>query len=171
MKKLMLLLGVVILTIPSPFAGKNNASQNKNKLIVEKNSENLKKAPIRTIKTVSDSICISLGVPKDLVREIGTNESGWTCVQSMTGGTDFGDLQVVEPTFNYWYDRLDLEGGKTRENYLIVGIHYLNFLHNRYGTWEKARFAYGRGHWRSKATWTCLEEKFMGKINWRKYDA
>ncbi len=170
MKKLMLLLGVVLLTIPSPFAGKNNASPKKNKLIVEKISETRELAPGEAIKFMSDSICRSLGIPSQLVREIGQNESGWQCIRSLSGGTDYGDLQVVESTFNFWYDRLDLEGGKTRENYLIVGIHYLKYLHTRYGSWEKARFAYARGHWRNKTTWTCLEEKFMNKINWRKYD-
>ena len=170
MNKLMLLLGVVLLTIPSPFAGKNNASPSKNKLIVEKSEENRQLTPRETIQLKSDSICRELGIPAQLVREIGQNESGWQCIRSFSGGTDYGDLQVVESTFNYWYDRLELEGGKTRENYLIVGINYLKYLHDRYGSWEKARFAYARGHWRDRSTWTCLEVKFMDKINWRQYD-
>jgi hypothetical protein len=52
-----------------------------------------------------------------------------------------------------------------------VGIYYLKYLHNKYGTWEKARFAYGRGHWREPYTWTHLEKKFMRKIDFSKYDS
>ncbi|MBI1305717.1 MAG: hypothetical protein GC181_03775 [Bacteroidetes bacterium] len=170
MKKFLLLAGIALFTIPLPFAGKISNSENKNKQIAEKNLENLKIDSTELIKLFSDSVCNSIGVPAKLVREIGENESGWRCIKSLSGGTDYGDLQVVEKTFTYWYDQLGLTGGKTRENYLIVGIHYLKFLHNRYGSWKKARFAYARGHWRSRATWTCLEETFMSKIDWRKYD-
>lgn len=170
MKKLMLLVGVVIFTIPSPFAGKNSDSDNKNKLNAEKSLRPRHLSENELIKLKSDSICRALDVPSELVREIGQNESGWQCIRSLSGGTDYGDLQVVESTFNFWYDKLELTGGKTRENYLVVGIHYLKYLHNRYGSWQKARFAYARGHWRDRSTWTCLEEKFMNKINWRRYD-
>ncbi|MCB0733476.1 MAG: transglycosylase SLT domain-containing protein [Flavobacteriales bacterium] len=170
MKKLLLLIGVAILTIPSPFAGKINSSGKKNKQIAEKNLNARPSDPKQAILWVSDSICASLDVPAKLIREIGQNESGWRCIKSLSGGTDYGDLQVVESTFNFWYDQLELEGGKTRENYLIVGIHYLKYLHDRYGSWKKARFAYARGHWRGRDTWTCLEIKFMDKIDWSKYD-
>lgn len=129
-----------------------------------------KKTRKKTIQEVSDSICLTIGVPPQLIREVGNNESGWRCIKNINGGSDYGDLQVIEPTFNYWYKELGLEGGKTRKNYLIVGIHYFKTQYDRYGSWEKARFSYARGSWRPEHTWTCLEEKFMGKIDWRQYD-
>ncbi len=125
----------------------------------------------KSVFEVADSICQAVGVPFELVLEIGNNESGWRYIQNTNGGTDMGDLQVIDKTFDYWYDKLDLNGGKTRRNYLAVGIHYLRYNYERYGSWKKARFAYGRGNWRDESTWTCLEEKFMGKIDWSKYDA
>ncbi len=124
----------------------------------------------KSVFEVADSICQAADVPFELVKEIGNNESGWRYITNTNGGTDHGDLQVIDETYWYWYDKLDLEGGKTRRNYLKVGIYYLKSLHNKYGSWKKARFAYGRGHWRTPDTWTCLEEKFMGKIDWTKYD-
>lgn len=169
MKKYIIFVGVIGLLAFSPSGGKNNTTEKKNKLISEKKSEKVDSKE-KGILAISDSICNSIGVPAELVREIGQNESGWRCIKSLSGGTDFGDLQVIDETFNYWYDRLELTGGKTRYNYLVVGIHYLKYNHSRYKSWEKARFAYARGSWRGKSTWTCLEEKFMGKINWRKYD-
>jgi len=150
-----------------PFDGKNN-TVDINKQAVAKKIE--KKKIEKPILVFADSVCRSLGVPSELVREIGQNESGWRCIRSLSGGTDYGDLQVVEKTFNYWYKQLELKGGKTRENYLIVGITYLKSQHDRYGSWKKARFSYARGHWRNETTWTCLEEKFMNKIDWSKYD-
>ncbi|MBO6516861.1 MAG: transglycosylase SLT domain-containing protein [Bacteroidia bacterium] len=169
MKKYLIFVGVIGLLAFSPSGGKNNTTEKKNKLISEKKAE--KVIPTKkSIQEISDSICFSIGVPPNLVREIGQNESGWRCIKSLSGGTDFGDLQVIEETFDYWYDRLELTGGKTRYNYLVVGIHYLKYNYDRYHSWEKARFAYARGSWRSKSTWTCLEEKFMGKINWSEYD-
>ncbi len=124
----------------------------------------------KTILELSDSICEAFGVPSGLVREVGDNESGWRFMKSLSGGTDHGDLQVIEPTFNYWYDHLCLEGGKTRKNYLITGIAYLKYNYDRYGSWKKARFAYARGDWRPEHTWTCLENTFMNKIDWKQYD-
>lgn len=119
----------------------------------------------------SDSVCRSIGVPPNLVREIGENESGWRCIKSLSGGSDYGDLQIIQPTFNYWYSKLGLKGGSTRANYLIVGIHYLKERHNKYKSWEKARYAYARGEWIANQTkWTSLETKFMNKIDWSQYD-
>ena len=119
---------------------------------------------------IADSICKEAGVPFELIKEIGDNESNWRYVGNATGGTDFGDLQVIDQTYWYMYDKLNLTGGKTRTNYLAAGIYYLKDQYDRYGTWKKARFAYGRGHWRGPHTWTKLEHKFMGKIDWSKYD-
>ncbi len=165
MKKYLFFVGVVALFAFAPYGGKNNTTTIKNKNFSEKILKE------KTILEISDSICNSIGVPPELVREIGENESGWRCIRSQSGGTDFGDLQVIDKTFKYWYDELNLKGGKTRYNYLVVGIHYLKYNYDRYHSWEKARFSYARGSWRSKSTWTCLEEKFMGKINWSRYDS
>jgi hypothetical protein len=158
----------------SPFVGKNKAAAEEIQTPSEKNMEKpkkLKKSVVerQTILAFSDSVCNSLGVPPKLIREIGNNESGWRYIKNTNGGTDMGDLQVIDKTFDYWYNRLELEGGKTRENYVIVGIHYLKYNFNRYKSWKKARFAYARGSWRDESTWTCLEEKFMKKIDWSQY--
>lgn len=155
----------------TPFDGKNNIPATKNKLELKKNREAVNEAIEKPILLTSDSICKSIGVPPALVREIGENESGWRCIQSLYGHSDYGDLQVVEKTFNFWYKKLGLKNGKTRENYLVVGIHYLKYQYDRYGSWQKARFAYGRGHWRDSSSWTELEHKFMTKIDWTKYDS
>ncbi len=124
----------------------------------------------KSVFEVADSICLEAGVPFELVKEIGDNESGWRYIKNTNGGTDNGDLQVIDATYWYMYDKLDLVGGKTRRNYLKVGIYFLKDMHNRYGSWRKARFAYGRGKWRNESTWTALEHRFMGKIDWSKYD-
>ncbi len=167
LKWLVLVVGMISL----PFVGKNNASAEKNKFVVKKIERVQKDFAPKTIKQVSDSICYSIGVPARLVREIGENESNWRCIKSLSGGTDFGDLQVIDITFDYWYNRLSLNGGKTRKNYLIVGIHYLKYCHDMYGSWEKARYAYARGSWKSPYRWTSLEKKFMTKIDWSQYDS
>lgn len=124
----------------------------------------------KTILEIADSMCNEAGVPYGLIYEIGKNESNWTYIKNTNGGSDFGDLQVIDQTYCYWYKKLNLKGGKTRKNYLKVGIYYLKYLHNKYGSWKKARFAYGRGHWREPYTWTPLEKKFMRKIDFTKYD-
>jgi hypothetical protein len=124
----------------------------------------------KSVLEVADSICQVAGVPFELVKEIGQNESGWQYIGNTTGGTDFGDLQVIDITFDYWYNRLKLQGGKTRRNYLKIGIYYLKWLYDREGSWQKARFCYGRGTWRDESTWTTMEKQFMHKIDWSKYD-
>ena len=163
---------LLIAIIAASFVNRQNVTKN-NSLTVAK--EEIKKtSPIvltsKSVLEVADSICQEAGVPFALVKEIGQNESGWRCIQNTNGGTDNGDLQVIDQTYWYWYDQLGLKGGKTRRNYLKVAIYYLKSLHNKYHSWEKTRFAYGRGHWRTPDTWTCLEEKFMGKIDFTQYD-
>ncbi|MCC6721798.1 MAG: transglycosylase SLT domain-containing protein [Bacteroidia bacterium] len=123
------------------------------------------------ILSFSDSVCRAAGVPEGLIRDIGNNETGWRFIRDFSGGTAHGDLQIVNNTFNHWYKKLNLKGGKTRENYLIVGIYYLKFLHKQFGSWQKARYAYARGHWKEPTKWSQLEKKFMGKIDWAKYDS
>lgn len=170
MKYILMVVGMLSMVV-IPFDGKNNTPATKNKLVLEKSSEKIIKEVVdKPILLTSDSICKAIGVPPRLIREIGENESGWRCIRSLSGGTDYGDLQVIDQTFNYWYDQLGLTGGKTRENYLVVGISYLKYNYDRYGSWEKARYAYARGHWKSPNSWTTLETKFMSKIDWTKYD-
>jgi hypothetical protein len=122
------------------------------------------------ILAFSDSVCRAAGVPPGLIRDIGNNETGWRYIRDFNGGTAHGDLQIVDNTFFHWYKKLGLKGGKTRENYLIVGIYYIKSLYKVYGSWQKSRYAYARGHWKEPSKWTPLERKFMGKIDWSKYD-
>lgn len=122
------------------------------------------------ILAFSDSVCLSAGVPPGLIRDIGNNETGWRFIRDFSGGTAHGDLQIVDNTFFHWYKKLKLKGGKTRENYLIVGIYYIKSLYKTYGSWQKARYAYARGHWKEPSKWSALERKFMGKIDWEQYD-
>jgi len=124
----------------------------------------------KEILAFSDSVCSMAGVPSGLIRDIGNNETGWRFIKDFSGGTAHGDLQIVDNTFNHWYKKLGLKGGRTRENYLIVGIFYIKSLHKVYGSWEKSRYAYARGHWKDPSKWTALERKFMGKIDWTQYD-
>jgi len=124
----------------------------------------------KEIQAFSDSVCIAAGVPPGLIRDIGNNETGWRFIHDFSGGTAHGDLQIVDNTFNHWYKKLKLKGGKTRENYLIVGIYYIKALYKTYGSWQKSRYAYARGHWKDPSKWTALEKKFMNKIDWTKYD-
>lgn len=136
-----------------------------NELIVVSQSKTSK-----SVFEVADSICQEVGVPFELVKEIGENESGWRFISNENGGTDHGDLQVIQPTFNLWYKKLGLSGGKTRRNYLKVGIYLLKHCYDTHGSWKKARYVYGRGQWRDESAWTELEKKFMSKIDWEKYD-
>ncbi|MFT5513795.1 MAG: hypothetical protein ACI8SE_002205 [Bacteroidia bacterium] len=123
-----------------------------------------------SILDVADSICIAMGVPPKLIYEIGMNESRWQNIYDLDFLIKDGDLQVIDRTFNHFYSLLALQGGKTRHNYLIIGIYYLKQNFNTYQSWEKARYAYGRGRWKSKSDWTSLERKFMTKIDWTQYD-
>lgn len=178
MKKFKTYLIVVVLFVIAIVATSFVSHQNQSEIDQLRKTEEaanelkLKSKPSKSksVFEVADSICKEAGVPFELVKEIGNNESGWRYIQNTNGGSDNGDLQVIDPTYWYWYDKLELTGGKTRRNYLKVGIYYLKSLHNKYGSWEKTRFAYGRGSWRDKSTWTNLEKKFMGKIDWTKYD-
>ena len=123
-----------------------------------------------TVFEWADSIAISLGIPPRLVYEIGLNESGWLNPEDLDYLIKDGDLQVIDQTFQRMYKKLGLSGGKTRYNYLVVGIHYLKDCYKVGGTWQKARYIYGRGRWKDPSQWTKLERSFMGKIDWSKYD-
>ena len=137
---------LLIAIVAASFVNRQNII--KNKLPIRPKEEAQGESPIvttpKSVLEIADSICQEAGVPFALVKEIGQNESGWRYIQNTNGGSDNGDLQVIDQTYWYWYDRLELKGGKTRRNYLKVGIYYLKSLHNKYGSWEKTRFAYGR---------------------------
>ena len=157
--------------VATSFVNRQNTKKNEAKIAVnEAKVEKQKAVKAKSVFEVADSICQEAGVPFELVKEIGQNESGWRYISNTNGGSDHGDLQVIDQTYWYWYDKLDLKGGKTRRNYLKVAIYYLKSEHNKYDSWKKARFAYGRGRWRDESTWTALETKFMNKIDWTKYD-
>jgi hypothetical protein len=123
-----------------------------------------------SILDVVDSLCYAMDVPPELVSEIGMNESRWQNIYDFNYIIKDGDLQVIDRTFNHFYKDLKLQGGKTRRNYLIIGIYYLKQNYNTYLSWEKARYAYGRGRWKSPSEWTSLERAFMTKTDWTKYD-
>ncbi|MFT4523245.1 MAG: hypothetical protein ACI8ZN_002197 [Bacteroidia bacterium] len=123
-----------------------------------------------SILDIADSIAISHGVPPELVYEIGMNESRWPNMYDLDYLIKDGDLQIIDRTFNIFYKRLGLTGGKTRYNYLVVGIYYLRRNYDHQGSWRKARYCYGRGFWKPETQWTTLEKHFMGKIDWTKYD-
>ncbi|MEY2923685.1 MAG: hypothetical protein RLZZ337_225 [Bacteroidota bacterium] len=178
MKKLKTSIAVVLLFVAAisamSFVTKSTPKQIAKKAISKvMPQEEVVETPVvreKSVFEVADSICQEAGVPFELVKEIGQNESGWRYISNANGGTDHGDLQVIDPTFWYWYKKLDLTGGKTRRNYLKVAIYYLRHCYDATGSWKKARFAYGRGKWRDESTWTPLEQKFMGKIDWSNYD-
>jgi hypothetical protein len=119
----------------------------------------------------ADSIALSIGVPPNFVKEVGRNESGWRNPTDLDYLIRNGDLQIIPATYNHWYKKLGLSGGKTRYNYLIIGIHYLKYCHDvGDGTWRQARYIYARGAWKHPSKWTKLEWHFMGDIDWTQYD-
>lgn len=123
-----------------------------------------------TILDFADSVARVFQVPPKLVYEIGMNESRWQNIYDPDFLIKDGDLQVIDRTFNHFYNELGLSGGKTRKNYLIVGIYYLRVNYDLYKNWKKARYAYGRGRWKPESQWTSLERRFMNKIDWSQYD-
>lgn len=56
----------------------------------------------------SDSVCRSIGVPPNLVREIGENESGWRCIKSLSGAGQ----AVVFPS-GFWHRFIDWPGHRS----------------------------------------------------------
>ena len=125
---------------------------------------------IPSILDVVDSLATVYNVPYQLIYEIGMNESRWPNIYDPDFLIKDGDLQVIDRSFHILYRELGLSGGKTRTNYLICAIYYLRKNYDKYGSWKKARYAYGRGHWRPESQWTKLERSFMNKIDWNKYD-
>jgi hypothetical protein len=109
---------------------------------------------MQTIETVADTV----GVPANVLKAIAWNESRYKWVIGAYG--DMGYFQIIPSTYDHWKYKLNL-GDNKYDNNVVIAAHYLKYLHNRYGSWYKARFAYGRGHWRDSSTWTAMEKEFM----------
>lgn len=126
---------------------------------------------------VVDKYCKKYDVPEELIFNLGLNESGWRNIEDSNyclktpdcGKFSYGDLQIWSPTRKSIFKKLNLTG-ITRENCIHASIYYMKYQYNRYGSWYKARFAYGRGSWRPEHTWKPIERKFMNKHNWKQYD-
>jgi len=124
-----------------------------------------------------DKYCNMYDVPNTMVYQIGLNESGWPQPDNLgytqkvwdCGAISYGDMQIWQPTRLSVFKKLNLTS-ITRENCLHASIYYLHTQHVRYGSWYKARFAYGRGSWRPEYTWKPIEKRFMNKHNWKQYD-
>lgn len=124
-----------------------------------------------TVFDWADSIALAVGVPVGFVRDVGRNESRWPNPTDLDYLIPDGDLQIIPATYNHWYKKLGLTGGKTRYNYLIVGIHYLKDCRERGdGTWRQARYIYCRGRWKDPSKWTNLERRIMADVDWSLYD-
>jgi hypothetical protein len=130
-----------------------------------------------TIFDIVDKYCKKYDVPEKMVYQIGMNESGWPKPDNLDylikvpdcGYDSYGDLQIWSPTRKAIFKELNLIE-INRENCIHASIYYLYKQYVRYGSWYKARFAYGRGSWRGPSTWKPIEKKFMNKHNWKKYD-
>jgi hypothetical protein len=124
-----------------------------------------------------DKYCAKYNVCNAVVYQIGLNESGWPNPNNLEytqkvwdcGAFSYGDMQIWEPTRKSMFKKLNLSD-TTRENCLHASIYYLHLKYVKYGSWYKARFAYGRGSWRPENTWKPIEKRFMNKHNWKQYD-
>ena len=105
-----------------------------------------------------DSVSQQYNVPAKVMRAIAWNESRYKWVVGSYG--DLGYFQIIPSTYDYLSQKVSLSGNE-REDNVRVAAYYLRYLYDKYGSWYKARFAYGRGHWRDSSTWTCMEQKFM----------
>lgn len=61
-------------------------------------------------------------------------ESGYDSLAKNPNSTAFSYMQVTKNPFNYYYDKLKLEGGHTPENNLIIGTY---MLAEKYNNWQK----------------------------------
>ena len=137
----------------------------KPKVIIDKGFQ----LPEGYIFELIDYYADSLNVLREFVYDVGMNESGWRYPDSVTyiricgidGEDSRGDIQVNNP--NKYLDSI------TRATLLEFGITYMSQLYKRYGDWEKVRYAYARGNWKPKSQWSCLEIKFMNKMDFKKY--
>ena len=108
-----------------------------------------------------DSVSKQYNVPAKVMKAIAWNESRYKWVVGSFG--DMGYFQIIPSTYNYLAPKVALSGCK-REDNVRVAAYYLRYLHNKYGSWYKARFAYGRGHWRDSSTWSAMEKEFMSNF-------
>ena len=108
-----------------------------------------------------DSVATLYNVPPKVMKAIAWNESRYKWVVGSFG--DMGYFQIIPSTYNYLAPNVELSGNKRKDN-VIVAAYYLQFLYNKYGSWYKARFAYGRGHWRDSSTWSAMEREFMSNF-------
>jgi len=116
-----------------------------------------REALMQTIQNVSCKV----GVPANVLKAIAWNESRYKWVVGSYG--DLGYFQIIPTTYDYWREKVPQTANKREENVMIAAC-YLKHLHDRYGSWYKARFAYGRGHWRDPSTWTAMEKEFMSNF-------
>ena len=124
---------------------------------VEQLAPTEKEALMQTIQNVSCQV----GVPANVLKAIAWNESRYQWKVGIYG--DLGYFQIIPTTYDYWREKVPQTANKREENVMIAAC-YLKYLHNRYGSWYKARFAYGRGHWRDSSTWTAMEKEFMSNF-------
>ena len=108
-----------------------------------------------------DSVAKQYNVPPKVMKAIAWNESRYKWVVGSYG--DMGYFQIIPSTYNYLAPKVALSGNKRKDN-VIVAAYYLQFLYSKYGSWYKARFAYGRGHWRDSSTWSAMEKEFMSNF-------
>ena len=116
-----------------------------------------REALMQTIQNVSCQV----GVPANVLKAIAWNESRYQWKVGIYG--DLGYFQIIPTTYDYWREKVPQTANKREENVMIAAC-YLKHLHDRYGSWYKARFAYGRGHWRDSSTWTAMEKEFMSNF-------
>ena len=108
-----------------------------------------------------DSVAKAYDVPPSVMMAVAKNESGFKWVVGSYG--DMGYFQIIPSTYAYLYKRVRPKRDTFTNNVILAG-YYLSTLHKKYGSWTKARYAYGRGHWKSPDTWTAMENKFMSNF-------
>ena len=116
---------------------------------------------VEALMQTIESVSCQVGVPVNVLRAIAWNESRYKWVVGSFG--DLGYFQIIPTTYDYWQEKVP-QTANTREENVMIAACYLKHLHDRYGSWYKARFAYGRGHWRDSSTWTAMEREFMSNF-------
>jgi len=153
MKTLTTILFLLPLTAPTKLPELNYAAPS----IAPSIAPTEREALMQTIQNVSCKV----GVPANVLKAIAWNESRYQWKVGIYG--DLGYFQIIPTTYDYWREKVPQTANKREENVMIAAC-YLKYLHNRYGSWYKARFAYGRGHWRDSSTWTAMEKEFMSNF-------
>jgi len=153
MKALLIILLTLPLTAPTRSKLPNYSVVKKNLTTAQTEKEWL----MQTIQNVSCQV----GVPANVLKAIAWNESRYQWKVGIYG--DLGYFQIIPTTYDYWREKVPQTANKREENVMIAAC-YLKYLHGKYGSWYKARFAYGRGHWRDSSTWTAMEKEFMSNF-------